>query len=163
MPLWNGLSNGPYIYKSCYSVLTASIPSLKIESKNWWSSPREIFIARREPGKRMRRTMAMSQLRQRLSYNHLQRKYYPAQTQKTLGAGGRDRRWVGVARQVGSTRVGGVCFAYVDMFGCTTTPCFYCICCCCAYIHGYIVLQKCFVCNCETIVARNQRGDDSRI
>ena len=39
---------------------------------------------------------------------YLQRNDRPAQTQKTIGAGGRDRRWIGVARQVGSTRGGGV-------------------------------------------------------
>ena len=32
-----------------------------------------------------------------------------------------------------------------------------------AYISWYIVLQKRLVCDCETIVARNQRGDYSRV
>ena len=39
---------------------------------------------------------------------YLQRNDRPAQTQNVTGAGGRDRRWIGVARQVGSTRGGGV-------------------------------------------------------
>ena len=94
---------------------------------------------------------------------YLQRNDHPAQTQKLLGAGGRDRRWAGVARQVGSTRGGGVWFACVDMLGCRTKYCFYCIWCSFAYIFWYIVLQKRLVRDCETIVARNQRGDYSRI
>ena len=86
-----------------------------------------------------------------------------AQTQKTLGAGGRDRRWIGVARQVGSTRGGGVWFAWDDMFGCRTIHWYCCIWCSFAHISWYIVLQKRLVCDCKTIVARTQCGDDSRI
>ena len=42
---------------------------------------------------------------------------YPAQTQNVLGAGGRDRRWAGVARQVGSTRGGVSCLLTLICFG----------------------------------------------
>ena len=82
---------------------------------------------------------------------------------RLLGAGGRDRRWVGVARQVGSTRGGGVWFACDDMFCCRSIYCYYCIWCYLFLFCWYVVLQKRLVRDCETIVARTQRGDDSRI
>ena len=70
---------------------------------------------------------------------------------------------IGVARQVGSARGGGVWFACFDMLGCRTKYCHYCIWCSFSYISWYIVLQKRLVRDCETIVARNQRGDYSRV
>ena len=60
--LWNDLPSVLYTFKSCCSVWKASIPSLKTRSKNWWSSRRDIFIVRREPGKRMRRAMAKHEI-----------------------------------------------------------------------------------------------------
>ena len=79
------------------------------------------------------------------------------------GAGGRDRRWGRMAGQVGSTRGGGIFFAYSDMLDCKTKYTHYCIWCSLSYTSWYVVLQKCLICDWATIAARNQRGDDSRI
>ena len=49
------------------------------------------------------------------------------------------------------------------MLDCKTKYCFYCIWCSCNYISWYIVLQKRLVRDCETIVARDERGDYSRV
>ena len=48
---------------------------------------------------------------------YLQRKYNPAQTQKTLGAGGRDRRRLEWRVKWGQRGLRAVWFACVDMFG----------------------------------------------
>ena len=69
----------------------------------------------------------------------------------------------GVARQVGSTRGGGVCLLALICWVAGQYIATACICCYLDYICRYIVLQKRLVCDCETIVARDERGDYSRI
>ena len=94
---------------------------------------------------------------------YLQRKYYPAQTQKLLGQevetdDGLEWRVKWGQRGAGvSGLLALICFiagqniAFI-VFGALW-----------AYFCWYIVLQKRLVRDCETIVARTQRGDYSRI
>ena len=97
---------------------------------------------------------------------YLQRKYCSRKHKRLFGAGSRDRHitdWNGASSGVNAER---------GVFGLLVLICLvagqlilfyrllyklY------AHICWYIVLQKRLVCHCEATVARNQRGDDSRI
>ena len=94
---------------------------------------------------------------------YLQRNDRPAQTQNLLGQEVETDDGLEWRVKWGQRGAGMSLFACGDMLDCRTKYCYCCIWCSCVYIYWYIVLQKRLVCDCETIVARTQRGDYSRI
>ena len=94
---------------------------------------------------------------------YLQRKYRPAQTQKLLGQEVETDDGLEWRVKWGQRGAGVSGLLALICFVAETIYCYYCIWCSFAYISWYIVLQKRLVRDCETIVARNQRGDNSRV